>query len=913
MDYVAKLTEQPEYLDKVCQIIGAKEFKKHFQYEPIKKGLSMNRMNDATVLSLVKQVIKRPKTSKFVNAKIESMMNSIKEAKDKYESKGISKYEALMKAINESPFGSDYDFYFYLEEPSRSESERELLLFVFDSLKIKAEHLQSSGQEATAEDKEINGDSTEAANKEHTELEHQIEQLKQQIEDESTANQAALSDSKDKIDALTAEKAQLQQRVLAMQQDVDKLHKLQNSAVNNSKALQKCDEPFHSVCLVYWSDGKLRLDRRFDVKDNYISDGYDETYPAYEKLFTNIHNSKLSEGHIGLWDWHTKPLDTDRTRDYIESAYNVECQPAEVVVVDDCANIKQVVSEIVEQGIPAIACDNLFLCYYTGKRYQGIYCEKQQLNSVGDMMRLRDTVVSLPVFETYPSEILTIDNHKICSRLDYGMPVDIVRVKDPLEILRDFLLSRITWNVSKQQNITKATHQQIIAYLTNVPTQEFTKELAEKCDCSESEAATLIENFKAQASSYLDNSSIEDSILIDIVRGSDDLLQRSKEMLRAEWEQETASKLAEAKGILNDKKNAIKSAEGKLNALQKQYDDISNKLKESNAELADRERLASEVEAKVAERITAAQKNAAEFIAAQAFIGHTTANAVVPTVAATSFAKYVAGENLEDPDGHSSDTLKDYLENLSDNLLTAGVGEKYAYDLAIYLHTAYRNGLAVFLVGPNGQSIAQAFSISTFASKAGVLNCTGEYSEQAVNDLTSANDEVVVITNPFSASWSQMLPNIITATNKFFILTAPYAEDLQIEPQGIANYALPVLTEFFVEENSPINCDSYLPGKKSITFADMKDGKSTIYNKEYFAKLKYHSIAINHISKVLCDANAIVGDKTSAIQFRYLFGLFPAAYLSGKLDILNEQFERDKERIGSEFYDWLKPYIGDDQ
>ena len=917
MDYIVRAGANEDGVARLCRLIGASQLRKFYQKNPgwftsVKPGFRAQSLDDDKAIALAVQYSSEHFITDFLNDKVGSLMASVKDIQSEEIENGKSDIEALISAILKSRFKDDPEFYFAMEGFTRSKEEISAILTAINLAKNKTN--TPIGQPENSVELDKYEDLKKKAETERGELEKKIQKIQNECEKIAGENRKLELALSEKAQYFEEENKKLKEERNEAEAEANNLKRMQKYIVRGSIGKADPAYPYCSLCTTFLDDGKIKLDRCYDIIDESISEELNENYPSRRTLYINPRDPvSYPEGYIGIWRWTVKESDQARDGWRYLTKYNVELQPTEIICLPDCTSDGDLAIRLQQKIELSVCCDNIFVCYKVVNGYRGVYVSKGQFKYSDSRFFLKSTVINLPVFEIYGSETVMVKGHLLCSKFDFGLPMDLVRVRSPFECIKALFQKRYPQAESKRRGLTTAAHNQILAYLKELPDKEFVEELATNCDLSESEAREFVEQFVQRASSYLDASDFEDKMLLAIIRNDSELLERCKNLLREEWVSENQELIANSERELTRYKDEADSEKKRVDDLRGQLERAKNQLQQSHFELEAREQLAKDVETKVAERIAASQKNAAEFIAAQAFIGHAASNTFVPTSATTPSAKYLAGEILEGPVDGNFDTLKDYLENLSDNLLTAGVGEKYAYDLAIYLHTAYRNGLAVFLVGPNGQSIAQAFSISTFASKAGVLNCTGEYSKQAVNDLTSANDEVVIITNPFSASWNQMLPNIITGTNKFFILTAPYAEDLQIEPQGIVNYALPVLTEFFVENNAPSNYDGYLPGTKSITFADMKDGKSTIYNKEYFAKLKYHSIAINHISKVLCDANAIIGDKTSAIQFRYLLGLLPAGYLSGKMDILNEQFERDKSRIGSEFYDWLKPYIGDDQ
>ena len=626
--------------------------------------------------------------------------------------------------------------------------------------------------------------------------------------------QADVNEKQDNIIQLQAEKKKLEGELNAGQSELAKYHKLEKYSVSQSDVQEQSMYPYCSLCRVYWYDGKMRLKRLSDIENNEVLDKYCEIFPYQKELFTNQKTNGFPENYVGVWNWRTIPNINDPSRDYIESEYNAFYQPTQVIILRECTSIEQIVKKLVMGISEKMYCNGALFAYWNGQKYEGVRCREQDLDIGADRLALRENIIELPVFEIFPSMLYQAGECQICSVLSLGMPCRVVKVKEAVEILKTLLRNRLTWATSKQKGITKATHQQIVAYLQELPDKDFVQELSEQCNCTEGDAQKLIQEFVQEADAYLSASDVEDETLRQIILRKPDLEKRCKELLTREWAEDNDEKLREAENFLQQKKDEAEKAKTRFDQLNSDYVTLEQKLKESNNELEKREQLAAEVEQRVADRIAKAQKDAADFIASQAFLPQSkNVNNQKVSETAAFVSGETQGENLV-----VLKTLDDVMEELAYNLRDAGVQEKYAKALAAYLCSAYRHHIPVLLAGPNGLGIAQAFSMTLFGKSAAILSCMGEYSEDIYDACEESDDEVVAILNPFCVGWTQRLPLFVGEISKFCFLITPYAEDLQVEPLGMLNYLLPLATEFFVD-NRPTG--TYSPTKISVDFSEI--------------------------------------------------------------------------------------------
>lgn len=904
MNYLERLSSDD--VKTICELIGPRELKQNFRansngFNTIKPGFRPNSLSDEMAVSLTAQNVTMRFISKFLNEKIQSMMDKIASERDKLISQGVPSDEARVVALANSSFFDNMDLYFRLEQPVRSSEEIGALKIAVRLVKGMCQNESNSVHASKAAD-----NLEEDALRKELEAQKEYAQKKiQQLQGLLKDVQADVNEKQDNIIQLQAEKKKLEGELNAGQSELAKYHKLERYSIGQKPNPINAQYPYRSLCKVFWTEGYIRLIRLSDIQNDEISGNYIEECP-YSKdiLYSDQKAGTYPENYIGVWDWKTIPKD-NQPGWIINSIPNESYPVTQVVILKECTSIEQVVKKLVTGVSEKMYCNSILFTYWNGQKYEGIRCRKQDLDTRADRLVLRENVFELPVFEIFPSMLYQAGECQICNVLNFGTPCRDVKVKKAVEILKTLLRNRLTWATSKQKGITKATHQQIVAYLQELPDKDFVQELSEQCNCTEVDAQKLIQDFVQEADAYLSASDIEDETLCQIIQRKPELEKRCKELLAKEWSEENDEKLREAENFLQQKKDEAEKAKTRFDQLSSDYVTLEQKLKESNNELEKREQLAAEVEQRVADRIAKAQKDAADFIASQAFLPQSkNVNDQKVNETAAFVSGETQGENLV-----VLKTVDDVMEELAYNLRDAGVQEKYAKALAAYLCSAYRHHIPVLLAGPNGLGIVQAFSMTLFGKSAAILSCMGEYSEDIYDVCEESDDEVVAILNPFCVGWTQRLPLFVGKISKFCFLISPYAEDLQVEPQGMLNYFLPLATEFFIGKRPT---DTYSPTRISVDFSEIPAQKVRQFGKVFL--MKYGSLAKRNLWELFADMEYMLKDDSiKETANRYLFGLLPFACFAGKFDTLLEQLEKDVDKLPKDFYKMLHDYLGEDE
>ena len=192
---------------------------------------------------------------------------------------------------------------------------------------------------------------------------------------------------------------------------------------------------------------------------------------------------------------------------------------------------------------------------------------------------------------------------------------------------------------------------------------------------------------------------------------------------------------------------------------------------------------------------------------------------------------------------------------LEKNLSEAGVidNSKLAccYGLAVFLCANYILRQPVLLTGPNVKDICVAMSYAFDDGRYGVLNCTGEFNQAAVEQIGSNGEHIVFVNNLITSNWVNHIQDILKNNEIFFIVGHPFKEDLQVEPSSLFNFLLPILIEPIVDD-IPYQryTNSHLADSLHSYFPEIINRERlTILNKVNVSPLQMNNM--NHIFSIM--------------------------------------------------------------
>ena len=681
---------------------------------------------------------------------------------------------------------------------------------------------------------------------------------------------------------------------------------IQFNDTNNAALLSDNANEIISLCSIFYDHNGLNsnqkmIRRHADLNNDgrYCTfqrkDGSKPKFTNRDRLFCN--DGPFAVGFYGIWNWFAEPNKNDPERDYIKSRYNFDIDAIEIVTLTEVATLDDLAS-ILKKGIEYVPHSGkvMFAICTSGDRYIGILCEVKKLHTVNGKTTVSADCAVVPVYAFTEEDILRLDNISFYRKAFAGIPNRLYYLKSRLEIVKNIVLSSVSWDVYKTRNIAYVQYQAFRYFIEAIPVDDVTLKIVSACHCSLATAKELLDEFLRTVDKYVDGDSIEDEIVSSAVAANKTLQEKAKNLVRQDWEAENAKLLSDAKGQLEALRAEQESAAGELRSAQESLD----KAKAEEARLADsiaaKESLAAEVEQAVATRIQKARENAADFIAEMAFAGMPAVQSLpqmqivgtaVPGFAASSAETYlVCPENRDELDEHLS--WDEVIDEVADELINnAGVAQKYGQGLAAFLCAAYIKKQPLLLVGPNAIDIIEAFSATVCAHKHGVLCCEGSYDRQAVEKIGAAGESIVLINNLLASGWINRLPEILARKDIFYVATHPYAADIQVEPGSLYGFMLPLFTEFLV--NQPARGE-YLGGylaedlKEDIKKRLEKESSKQLPILSEFVPSPLVRTRINRLAAMMHDIcpNAKADDD-------FMFCVLPIAYASMAVNKLTEK------------------------
>ena len=154
--------------------------------------------------------------------------------------------------------------------------------------------------------------------------------------------------------------------------------------------------------------------------------------------------------------------------------------------------------------------------------------------------------------------------------------------------------------------------------------------------------------------------------------------------------------------------------------------------------------------------------------------------------------------------------------------------------------------------------------------------------------ISEADDSIVSVQNMFGKGWTDALPQKFTRLKKQIIWAHPYVEDMLIEPKGLYNYMLPVLSECFIGSLPALET---WPSKRAEKFQPYVSEEKQSLRISAFKRLGLSKLLLGQLTRVLSDAKCILENPAKDKDLELLFGVLPLCVLTGRLDVLKDVIE----------------------
>lgn len=926
MNYLFKLND--DEVSSLFTMVSGEGFKVLFQKQPkefnkIKPGFRPASISEQDALALALKFRNKPFIDSYVNRLIESWLTEIDNHTRENQINTEEPEAAIAAALATSVFAHDVELYFKIAG------------LPVDEKYIEKVNSIVSAVPTSNESEEVVGvpDDTREMLQRIAELSARIEAYEQEKQTEEHKHSEAIQAAQAEIDQLRTELSTTLQQLQHSQQQVraaeEELHDLRIRAEYDDaqeESVYDTGYDYVSLCEVTPPDynGRKWLNRLADINKNGTMEVFirnEEISPYFgnrDKLF--FVDGPNEEGTIAVWNWTAQPRDTDPSKDRIISHFNQELIPVEVVTIVNCSGTSELLNAL-KNGIDCESTSSriLFAGYLSKGQYIGFLCTKQDIEQIGAKEKLRSDVISLPLYNFHAQDVLRLPNKKtFFRRLSLGIPADVINVKNPLELVQSVLNARSTWQVFKQLGKTRNEWRFVKDFFEQIDTDSVIEEIMDVAKCSHAEATRLLDDYFIHAGTYIDGTSVEDRVIEAVLAGNEALMARCKALIADDWAAENRVTIdaandaiqnlqvqfrtqeAEIEQALNEKRDAaadeIALAKKQLLEIHAEYDSISAESLKLSEDIRNQQKLAQDVESAVQQRIQDAQRNAADFIAGLSFLppmypAQDRANPVQISAAEGGQFRFIEGSGLPPENLENVTSWGDVLDLLTEELITAGITSAYAKSFAAYLYSAYLNRVPVLLMGPNTASIADAAACALSGRTAAVLDCAGKYSPGILDTIKSGEDHIIRITNPFAPEWVNHIPELVSCSDFFFIVTCPYSEDIQIEPKSLFSYMLPVLTELLVEKAPE---GEHLGSRTTGKFVKFTLGKAANKSSKIYSTLRISPLVKNRIQTLLANLHTMLKNQTTDEDF--LFALVPYAFATMQMPKVIDYIQSNSDK-----------------
>lgn len=677
---------------------------------------------------------------------------------------------------------------------------------------------------------------------------------------------------------------------------------MNNENLGGSKKVEK-----QSLCRVLGVDdtGTRRLKRLGDIStDGYIqSFTIDEYAPKFFENRITIYwkDGPTDEGYVGVWDWSSIPNKSGSDSDYVESKYNSNLIPTEIIEVPKAHNVESIIDHL-KEGIELIPkCERVIYAYkLTSDGYEGVLCEKKMLKILDGKVYLDNEVNSLVGYYFNKEDIFKTKTQEFYRFLRLDDYDKVVLTKSPIEIVKSIILKRASWSVAKQYNMTKNDWKSFKNFIDTIVDDTFFQEICNECDCEEDEARRYFKNFLESADDILDSNDMDIAVLTKVVEHSDKLKAECEAIVEKKWKDSHKNEIKTAEAELNDINKEIAKNNNRLESLKKEIKEKKSLIEKLEQDTKYFEEIGRQTVDNINKKLENAKNDVADFVSEVSFVSTAINGTSAKNINANNF---ISGIEYDDTDiAHS---YKDSIDYISDELAEAGVESYYRDPFACFLYAAYINKEHLLFAGPNGESIANAFSVALLGKSAGVLDCDYKYDQSIVNNMLSSDDQIIIIKNPFSNGWIYKLLDEGRLSNKLFIYVTPFSEDLVIEPKGLYNYFIPVFTEGFIND---VPTNDFVGSKMSDDYEEYERKNVKSFYNDYFKAINVNGYLLSKIQRLLNDMHCLYKETDNTVD--YLFIHFGYAYVTGKKELLIDRIKNESSIDKEKRYFMLK-YLGD--
>lgn len=625
---------------------------------------------------------------------------------------------------------------------------------------------------------------------------------------------------------------------------------------------------------------------------------------TYFTLKQNDNNLPTKEaGFIGVWTCNAVENKYDSSKDFPTVKYCPDYRPIPIV---ECkvGSAEDLVKQVRKQIQFPMYYKSMIVAYNENRTWYGIHLYTSILTRKDGKYYIPENMNRLTLYQFTSDDIVYINDQKFLAYMQpNSLKYEFIAAKDITEIVKDQIVSQISWSALQQKGYTRDQYSKVKAVLDSLNFTDVISNVRKIVNCSEDEAKRAVTRYIDNVNQYLDGNSLEDIILKSLYSRDEQLRQRLTGIAQKEWEAEVAEKRQEVDRELADSYEKIDSITLEVSKKQKMFEELSKSLELKQKEMNELTAIHEKLENELANRLQTAREDIVSLVAQYPVFSAMmqNQNSYLSVIEKCGIKALAAGKVLEATDDLESeeDVIALITDSLRKNGLTIG-----ARELSALMYSCYLLSVPICLAGPYGKLIADIFSGAVQTKSVTDLNCMVEVTE---NDFEAIKEERIIhVSNVFNSRQKDEIIEKLLEMRKFVIYSMPFKEDLQIEPAGILNYMIPVFTENLFEKMPE---GTIYVGRKvgAWTETDARSSKEQTIAK-VFRKIGCSSYQNYVLRKVISLAKSFIIDNNEDLEYLLIAQSF--SFVLGKDKVLRKALK--SAVLTSTTKELLEEYCGEE-
>ena len=594
------------------------------------------------------------------------------------------------------------------------------------------------------------------------------------------------------------------------------------------------------------------------------------------------------ENAYGMWYWDILQNQRDVEKIYIDSEYVENLSPILIVENGRVENTIEMINEKLKLKDKLNIMASVRIDEY---KFFGALINLNNLTKYNDSYIITEGIDYLEGYTFDEDDIIYIDGKPFLNRLNPGKPVGRYYLRPIEDIVINIISEKVNWNLFKDQGITRKDWKSIKHVLSTIKDASLSEEIKQAVLCSDDMVKEYVSKYITRIEQRISDKSLDNEIMLEILNQNDKIRDFYYGYAEQHWRDENQPLISEMELQLKELEDKLSTKTFQLNGIEGQIRTKQETLKKYDESISEKKAVYDDYDSKIKQNLNEARNSIIELLGGAGGMSVIKSNYITHN-------RFEKTEELTYSDHH------ELCDILAENVEYLGVNREFSFELALIIYSSFINNIPLLLAGPNAEYIGEALSISLFGKSAGIVDCIENTEVCDTNEIIKSDDKVIVFKNALTGEWINRIIDLIDKTDKYFVLTSNFGEDLVLEPKGILNYLIPLVTEIFIDEKKKEN---FVFGQATEDYRHFSLTGRKKYSHNIIDSVGLNTMEKTNIIRVLSTMQQLLEKETD-----FDVSVFAAVSLiTSKRDNVMEYIQN--RSINKQLKKRVEEFLGDDQ